>query len=294
MKRRNEVLVGIMTTIVVSVAVIGTLWLARGGLRKGYPLYSTFKWGAGLKNGQPVLLAGVNVGYVSDVKLRYDGFLDVEYRIVGDYKVPANSQATVEPVGIFGDQSIALTPKAIGVRQMFSPGDTIPVGPLKPTLNDILGRVDSMSMKLADVTQSIQFQLVQNGGMADIRATIAATAKLTRQLNDIAVEQSRGLTLTLNSFRRTLNAVDSVRVDSTVRNLQQTTANLNTLTTTLAMTTSKADSIMAGLQRGEGTAGKLLRDDKVYLNLQDLLARTDSLLADLKQNPKKYINVRIF
>ncbi len=287
-------LVGIVTTIAILVGVVGTLWLARGGLRKGYPLFSTFKWGAGLKQGQPVLLAGVNVGYVSDVKLRYDGYLDVTYRIVGDYKVPVNTLATVVPVGIFGDQSIALMPKAPGIKEAFAPGDTIPVGPPGPTIDQILLRVDSMSQKLGDVTQSIQFQLVQNGGMADLRQTIAQTAKLTTQLNSIAAEQSRGLSLTLASFRRTLNAVDSVRVDSTVRNLQLTTHNLSTLTSTLAQTTGKLDTLIDGLQAGKGTAGKLLKDDAVYNDLRDLLARTDSLLADLKANPKKYINLRIF
>jgi phospholipid/cholesterol/gamma-HCH transport system substrate-binding protein len=294
MRRRNEVLVGIMTTVVVLVAIVGTLWLARGGLRKGYPLYSTFKWGAGLKTGQPVLLAGVNVGYVSNVKLRYDGYLDVEYRIVGDYHVPINSVATVVPVGIFGDQSIALTPKTAGVRQTFAAGDTVPVGPPAASIDQILSRVDTMSMKLGDVTQSIQFQLVQNGGLADIRKTIAQTAELTRQLNGIAAEQSRNLTMTLASFRRTISGVDSVRVDSTVRNLQATTQNLNQLTASLNTTTVRLDSVMMLVQKGDGTIGKLLRDPSVYNNLQDLLARTDSLLADLKANPKRYINLRVF
>ena len=111
MKRRDEVLVGVFITVAVAIALLGTLWLVRGGLSSGYPLYTRFAWGQNLKQGQPVLLAGVNVGDVGDVKLRDDGYLDVMLRVNDDVKVPKDSTATVKPVGIFGDAAIALTPQ---------------------------------------------------------------------------------------------------------------------------------------------------------------------------------------
>ena len=58
MKRRDEVLVGIFLTVAIAIALLGTLWLVRGGLSSGYPLYTKFAWGQNLKPGQPVLLAG--------------------------------------------------------------------------------------------------------------------------------------------------------------------------------------------------------------------------------------------
>ncbi len=70
MKKRDDVLVGIVMALAILVAILGSLWLARGGLSKGYALYAKFPWSSGLKQGQPVLLAGVNVGYVDEVQLR--------------------------------------------------------------------------------------------------------------------------------------------------------------------------------------------------------------------------------
>ena len=75
MKRRDEVLVGVFLTASVIIGLLGTLWLVRGGLSSGYPLHARFAWGQNLKPGQPVLLAGVNVGGVRAVKLRDDGYL---------------------------------------------------------------------------------------------------------------------------------------------------------------------------------------------------------------------------
>ena len=103
MKRRDEVLVGLIVTVAIIVTVLGSLWLARGGLSKGYPLYAKFPWGAGLKQGQPVWLVGVTVGYLDEVELHQDGTLVTTLRIQKSYQVPVTSTAAVVPNGIFGD-----------------------------------------------------------------------------------------------------------------------------------------------------------------------------------------------
>ena len=53
MKRKNEILVGLLLLLGGAIAVFGSIWLVRGSLGKGYPLYARFPWGAGLKPGQP-------------------------------------------------------------------------------------------------------------------------------------------------------------------------------------------------------------------------------------------------
>src|SRR3982751_2894546 len=144
MKRRDEVLVGIFLTVAAAIALLGTLWLVRGGLSSGYPLYSKFAWGQNLKPGQQVLLAGVAVGAVADVTLRNDGYLDVVLRVNDDIKVPKNSVASVKPVGIFGDAAIALTPKGPS-KIYFQPNDTVPVGAGETDIQAIENKVDSIA-----------------------------------------------------------------------------------------------------------------------------------------------------
>jgi phospholipid/cholesterol/gamma-HCH transport system substrate-binding protein len=43
-----------------------------------------------------------------------------------------------------------------------------------------------------------------------------------------------------------------------------------------------------------GSAAKLINDPGAYNDVRGLLQRMDSLLADIKKNPKRYINVKIF
>ena len=300
MKRRDEVLVGIFLTVAAAIALLGTLWLVRGGLSSGYPLHSRFAWGQNLKPGQQVLLAGVAVGAVADVKLRDDGFLDVVLRVNDDVKVPRNSLASVKPVGIFGDAAIALTPKGPS-KQSFSPGDTVPVGPADTDIQAIMNRVDSIGATVQTMTKAINADLVASGGIKDMRRSLASAAEMTQaaarlsiQLNAIAAEQNRNLTATMASFRRAASAVDSAKIDSTMRNFQTSSASLTRIAANLDSTSRHANALIAGIERGEGKAGKLLRDTLLYNDLRKVVGQVDSVLVDLKANPRKYINLSIF
>ena len=293
MKRKNEVLVGFVVALAVVLGVLGTLWLVRGGLTSGYPLYARFPWGSGLKQGQPVLLSGVNVGYVGDINLEKDGTLTVTMRIMKDYDVPSGTVATVEPNGLFGDMEIAL--RASGPSPVhLSAGDTVPAGKPSVTMGELLARLDTVSRGVRSMSDAFTVELVQNRGIADLRETLEQSARFMRQLNEIAAVQSVEISRTTAALRRSANAIDSASVDSTVRNLKTTSANMTALTGDLRETTTRMNSLLAKLDNGQGTAGKLLTDTLLYQDLRNVVGRVDSLTADFKRNPKKYINLRVF
>jgi phospholipid/cholesterol/gamma-HCH transport system substrate-binding protein len=300
MKRRDEVLVGIFLTVAVAIALLGTLWLVRGGLSSGYPLYTRFAWGQNLKPGQPVLLAGVNVGAVSDVTLRDDGYLDVMLRVNDGVKVPRNAKASVKPIGIFGDAAIALTPTGPS-KSYYAPGDTVPVGAGATDVQAIMDKVDSVARTVQIMTSTLNAELIQSGGIRDIRKTLASAATmssnaamLSAQLNTIAAEQNRNLSLTMAAFRRAASAVDSAKIDSTMKNFQTSSATLTRIAANLDSTSKRADNLIAGIERGDGNVGKLMKDTLLYRDLRGLVTQADSVLADLKANPRKYINLKIF
>ena len=294
MRRRDEVAVGILITVSVAILIVGALWLARGGLSTGYPLYTRFAWGQNLKQGQPVLLAGVSIGYVSDVKLRRDGFLDVTFRVNKDQTVPRGSLATVKPIGIFGDVAVALNPQLPVPPQNYNPGDTVPPGTPSPDIGQIMTRVDSIGQSVERMTRAMEMQLVQAGGVKDLRRTIAATTALSTQLQSIAAEQSRNLTATLAAYRRAATAIDSARIDSTLRTFATTSENFSKLAGSLDSASRQLHTALSRLNTGEGSAGKLLTDSLLYRDVRNLIGTVDSLMADFKKNPKKYINLRIF
>lgn len=293
MKRRDEVTVGILVTVALIVLIVGTLWLARGGLSSGYPLYGRFAWGQSLKQGQPALLAGVNIGYIADVELANDGFLDAEIRVNKQYRVPRNAVAEVIPVGIFGDAAVAFkTPGPSTV--VFQPGDTVPTARASSGLDALTARADTISASLGRITATMERELVGGGGIRDMRQTIATMNRLTAQMQGVVAEQNRNLTSTMAAFRSTARGMDSAQIASTMTQLRTTTASADSLMQRLSSNSTQIQAILARIERGEGTVGKLLTDTLLYRDMRNLLANTDSLMADFKRNPRKYINLTIF
>jgi phospholipid/cholesterol/gamma-HCH transport system substrate-binding protein len=293
MKRRDEVTVGILITVAIIVLVVGALWLARGGLSSGYPLNARFAWGQNLKQGQPVMLAGVTIGYVSDVRLRDDGFLDADLRVNEEYKVPRNAVAEVVPVGIFGDAAIAL--KATGPStQSFAAGDTVPTRSATSGLDALTGRADSIMLSVNRITRSLEGDFVEAGGFRDMRQTMANMNRLVAQMSGVVAEQNRNLSLTMASVRNATSGVDSAQIAGTLATFRTTAASADSLMQRLSSNTTQLQAIMARLERGEGTVGKFMTDSMLYRDARNLLTRMDSLMADFQRNPRKYINLTIF
>ena len=208
--------------------------------------------------------------------------------------------ASVKPVGIFGDAAIALTPKGPSPIS-FAPGDTVPVGMSDTDIQVIMNRVDSIAVTVQLMTKALNAELVASGGIKDIRKSLANAAELSAnatrlsiQLNQIAAEQNKNLTATMASFKRAASAVDSATIDSTLKNFRKSSESLTRIAANIDSTSKKVNNLLGGVERGEGTVGKFLKDTLLYRDLRGLVTQADSVLADLKANPKKYINLRIF
>lgn len=291
-KSRDFILVGVVIVVAILIALVGSLWLARGGLSKGYPLYARFSWGAGLKIGAPVWVSGASVGYVSDVEFNPDGTLMTELRIQSPQPIPRKSVATVVPNGIFGDVAVNFTPIKSAAR--YAETDTVMTGPAPPGIAQLTAKADSISGSVNAITTALNKELVAGGGIVDLRNTLAGTNKLVTELTTIAAEQSRQLTATMTTLRRATSAVDSAKIDSTLRNLRAASSNVSSLTRSLDSTGQALNKIVGKVDKGDGTAARLINDPGVYNDTRAVLGRLDSLIADVKKNPKRYINVKVF
>src|SRR6185437_2970731 len=216
--------------------------------------------------GAPVWVSGAAVGYVSDVQFRPDGSLLTQLRITSDQPIPKPSPATVVPNGIFGDVAVNFTPQPSGTR--YVEGDTVVSGPAAAGIAQLTAKADSITTSVTALTSAMNKELVAGGGLADLRQTLAGTNKLMAQLSAIATVQSAQLTATMTSLRRATPSVDS--------------------------TGRALNRIVAKVDSGNGSAAKLVNDPALYNDVHSLLGRMDSLVADIKKNPKRYINVKVF
>ena len=109
---------------------------------------------------------------------------------------------------------------------------------------------------------------------------------------------SKSMSILIDSNERSLS--------STFGNIEITSSNLVKLTDSLSnlqfgttfknieSASSNLKNILSTLEKGDGTAGKLINDDQLYLELLKSSEALEALLTDLKEDPKKYVHFSIF
>jgi len=93
-------------------------------------------------------------------------------------------------------------------------------------------------------------------------------------------ENNDKLTNAINNFNNISDTIAKAKLGTTIR---ETNMSLNSLS-----------KILKSIENGEGSAGLLIKDDKIYRNLESSTKNLNALIEDIKLNPKKYINVKIF
>ena len=121
----------------------------------------------------------------------------------------------------------------------------------------------------------------------ELNLTLTSFKNLSGSFNNLLAKNQDSLTQVISNFSslsKNLAALSEdlkdVEFSKTVANLDKTLNNVNTL--------------LAGLENGEGSIGKLLKDEKLYHNLEVASGQLSELLQDFKLNPKRYIHVSVF
>ena len=58
-------------------------------------------------------------------------------------------------------------------------------------------------------------------------------------------------------------------------------------------TVNKLQAIADHINSGQGTIGKLLQDPSVFNNLDQMLVESRELVKSVRENPKKYLTIRL-
>jgi phospholipid/cholesterol/gamma-HCH transport system substrate-binding protein len=129
-----------------------------------------------------------------------------------------------------------------------------------------------------------------------LNAALTNLQEMTRRIN--AGEGSLGRLMTDDELARSLAATSGSieRISGRLEKGEGTAGKLLTdqeLYDRMNALTSRLDAVIATLEKGEGTAGRLLQDAQLYENMNTTIAEARSLLADIRKDPRKYLNVRV-
>lgn len=244
----------------------------------------------GLQNASSVVIRGVKVGQVSSVAIAEDepSKVAVTLSISKDFSIPADSKAKIFSAGLMGGQAIEII--------MGSSSESLaPKSKITPQVE--LGMVEMLTSefgdikeKLVSVMDNLNVTLVSlNGIVDDNNANITAAIS---NLNGVLAElEKSNIVANLDSFTGTLKE-NGEKIDNIVTNVGNLTASLDEqqIGVKLSQSVDSLNALLTAFNESDGTVGSLLNDKALYANLTEASNNLSALLADLKENPKRYVH----
>ncbi|GAB1343373.1 MlaD family protein [Gemmatimonas sp.] len=333
-KRASDFVVGLTVLLVVVVLIASTLWLKQadlGGRTKHITVRSRDVGGVAL--GNPVVIRGVRAGRVEQIALGDNDWVVLRLGFDREIELPNDPVVLLTASSLFGEWQATVTSRdgvppdkvlKAAIEEARTSGDTL-AGAVLPDIAQLTAVAGRISGDVAQVAERVQVAF-DDAAARELRESIRNFAKLSSELARTVNAQSKNLDkistnvqtglATINDAATRLNTF-SGRVDSATsrgelqtivtnsqnaaRELVQAAQNLKALTdrldrteSNLASAVARADSVFAKANSRDGTMGLMINDPGLYRQSDSLVRELRSLVADMKKNPKRYINVRVF
>ena len=303
-KISREVKIGFVAIITIAVLIWGWNFLKGINIFKPtssyYVVYDNIQ---GLIESGVVLLNGYKVGHVSEIRFDKDDVnrIVVEVSMDENVRLPDGTAMLIKNSSLVSNikDMIILLGEGPGYHEA---GDTLVgamekditelIGPIKDKAEIVLTRIDSTLAAVNDVLDVSTRQHLKST-LADLSLTAGQLSASLASGGDLD-----------KSFENLASVTGNLRNNN--ENLSETLQNISSLSDSLEkadikavvekadQTFDKLDMAITKIQKGEGTAGKLISNDSVYNNLNSALFSLDSLLIDLKDHPKRYVHFSVF
>ena len=305
MKRLPKTFViGLCVIIALLVLVFGINFLKGVNLFKAANYYyASYTNVAGLNLSAPVTINGYKVGLVRDIQYAYDnpGHIKVELSLDKELHLTRGTKAMLV-TDMLGTASIELVmgrdPQMLEVGSELidqtSSGlmDNVSQD-LLPGITAMIPKIDSLLVALTEVASNPAI----GTSLDHLNATLVNLESASGQLNGLmrsmpGIVSDAGVTMgNVKSMSSNLNVIsnDLTSVSNTLKGMPLDATMNNVLEASRSL-----NEVLANLNNPNSSMGLLLNDRQLYQNLSNASASLDSLLIDVKKNPKRYISLKLF
>lgn len=302
MKFSREFKTGILVIGASLVIILGYNFLKGTSLfkeeREFYVKYNNVE---GLMPEASVTVNGLQIGKVKQIFISEDT-RDITVSFIIDkrgFEISKTSEVLLYNPGLIGGKALAVIPD-YNNPTMAKAGDTLTgnlergmmdvvadkVIPLGDDLGNTLANLDSLLLSLNKVMDEKGIGHLRST-FENIDNTMATLNNTSNSINTLFESNNQKISATIDNFEKT--SQNFVRISDSLATLDT-----QKLVTEIEQSIASLNNVVNNLEDGEGSLGKLLKDDSLYKNLEGASKELEELMNDIKLNPKRYVHFSIF
>lgn len=316
MKLSKEFKIGIVVVCAISAFIWGVSFLKGSNLFSNkYYLYAVYPKIDNLIPSSPLQINGYKIGQVKTMSLiKKDGKNQVlvTFLLTEDISIPKNSIARAVSADLLGAKAVEVV--FSGESTYVESGDTLiaeteqglkesfnkQLAPLQAKAENLIGSIDTV-MNVVSSVLNTRTRANIDQSFESVRKAILSLEQTAYKLDDMMASEKpkmASILTNLNGITGNLNKNEQkiTNILNNFSNLSDSLAKtqLKSAVTNADNTLKELNILLAKINEGQGTIGKLAKNDSLYNNLNKSADDLDKLLKDLKENPRRYVHFSLF
>jgi len=294
--RNIEFRVGLLVILAVIIFVATILWIQ--GYRFGkenYRFTVYFEEVGALSAGDPVIVSGIRMGKVKELAL-VPGGVEVLLVLGNDVKLMQGTEITVKNIGLMGERFVAIKP-----GQSDLPLDLTKIiqGNYDTGIPEVMGMMGEMITELKNLVLALKGSIASEQNLEKLTQTISNFQELSSSISDYVSSNRSKLDESVSNFVESSRALKNLVarnaeiVDTVLNTTDNVARRMNAITEDLEYMSSAAKNFADKLENGDGTIQLLVEDRRLYDDLRKTADNLDDLIQDIRENPKKYIQLKL-
>ncbi len=257
--------------------------------------YTRFDYNA-LDTSSPVTIKGNTVGKINTITYDFEtGKTLVEISVDKALRFSKNSKIRLYEQGLMGGNALSIIPATDG--EIAQKGDylesEVEPGLIKSLSSNFSGLSTGLdsTLKSADTLLISLNKVVGDESDQGLKAVIAELNETLKGYKTLSYSVNGMLTKNEENISTILENFKIVSQDLTQLSAELKESNLTDAVSKLDNTLTSVNALLAGLENGEGSMGKLFKDEALYNNLKGVSKEMEELLRDIKLHPKRYFRI---
>ncbi len=291
---RQELTVGALVLVAVAVFAAGLMWLSGRSIGPSGTVVVPVRFtnAGGLRPGDPVQISGVKVGRVASVVLEDVGNVMVYLEVDRANRPRVDAQAIVASADFFGAKYVDYVP---GSSSEFLQEGQVITGTREVAITESAAELSGRAVDALAGVQSLLSERTAEGIQNALAALERALNVLTQIAGGPAVAEARSALRNLDQLARRLDSTfANPDLGKSLNQLDETVIAVNEMSQGLATATNALGSILAKVDSGHGTLGRIVTDSTLHNDLHEVLRSLKLLLDDIRERPGRYIHVKVF